>query len=408
MQSNNEHGIPISTSDQYTDSNSLLQADSQLRKVENNLPQVAFQENQKGKDLLNGYSVVILPDNKNSQINYTETLVEDIPGIVDETDKILDGICLSDEENEEIPNGNNVLSGAEYNQERKKISEFYEEDESISKYTGTKNEFEIRKEIPVPIELSHDDILLEAGIIENIFEDKIIIRVNTLNGVLDLDNILFNENKFPVGFLDDVIGKVESPYYLIKVFPNYDDQIKSSLNLIIGKSLLFPKSKSKLILTKELMKSKGCDASNAFDEEVNEDELEFSDDEEEVHFKNKKKNKIDKNLDFEKSNKKPKVEIQNNSHLVYNNITNPMFTPEYTFKNNNNFQNTNPFMNLNYSQNTNIPNIDMNSYMMSYFSNPNLNFNPLMQNFNVPPNNNLFNPSQNLPAVNPFQYPFKK
>ena len=50
----------------------------------------------------------------------------------------------------------------------------------------------------------------------------------------------------------------------------------------------------------------------------------------------------------------------------------------------------------------------MNSYMMSYFSNPNLNFNPLMQNFNVPPNNNLFNPSQNLPAVNPFQYPFKK
>jgi rRNA processing protein Gar1 len=403
MQSNNEYGIPISTSNEHPDSHRFLQINLQPGQMENSIPQMAYQQDQRGQTICHGSRINSLPLLQNSQIPHQENVIPSI----EEADKILDGICLSEDEDDQ--KNQNLISEAEYNQEKKKISEFYDDEESMNKYTGTKNETETRKEIPVPFDLNTEDILIEAGLVENIFEDKIIVRVNTFNGILDLDNILFNENKFPLGYLDDVIGKVDSPYYVIKFFPNYDEQMRTSLNLFPGKSIFFPKSRSKQIATRDLINQRGCDASNVFDEEVNQDDLEFSDDEEEISFKHKKKNKSDKVIfDFnEKTSKKQKIEIQE----IQNNtkVTNPIFTAEYKINNNFPSNNMNNFFPSNYVHNNmTFSHMDMNSYMNFMMnSNPNINFNPMMQNFNFP-NNPIFQGNNNLPSVNPFQYPYKK
>jgi rRNA processing protein Gar1 len=293
MQNTNEHRNIITISDQHTNSNSNSQAPNQLGQMENDLFPVVLGESQKGETLQNGYSADRLLDSQNHQIFVEENMTRsEIMEQIKKTDDLLDDICLSDEE-EPVQklniNNDKMITQSEYNQEMKKISELYDEDESMNKYTGTRNEQEVRKEIPMPFELTVNDILAEAGMIEDIFEDKIIMRANIFNGILDLDNIMFNENKFPVGYLDDVIGKVESPYYVVRFFPNLTEESKQKMGLIPGKSIFFAKTKSKQVLPNYLMKHKGCDASNAFDEEIQEDEMEFSDDEEEVKFKSRRK-----------------------------------------------------------------------------------------------------------------------
>jgi rRNA processing protein Gar1 len=293
MQNTNEHRNIITISDQHTNSNCNNQTPNQLGQMENDVFPMVLGENKKGETLQNGYFSDRLPYCQNYEIMLEENMTRnDIIEQIKKTDDLLDDICLSDEE-EPIQklNSDKMISQSEYNQEIKKISELYEEDESMNKYTGTKNEQEIRKEIPMSFELTNSDELLEAGMIEDIFQDKIIIRANIFNGILDLDNIMFNENKFPVGYLDDVIGKVESPYYVVKLFPNLTEESKQNNGLFPGKSIFFAKTRSKQVVPNFLIKHKGCDASNAFDEEIQEDEMEFSDDEQEVKFKSRKKSR---------------------------------------------------------------------------------------------------------------------
>jgi rRNA processing protein Gar1 len=254
--------------------------------------------------------------------------------------------------------------------------------------------------------------------------------VNTLNGILDLDNIIFNENKIAVGYLDDVIGKVDSPCYIIKLFP---DLQPSSINLVSGKSVFFVKTKGKQITPSVLMKKRGCDASNAFDEEVAEDEIEFSDDEEEAARKAMKKNKFKEDTNsfgnlfvdnFCKPIKKQKLEVHDSQNNLYNpglthkvnrnnnQIGNSFYSSEYKLNNNNYTQNANyhtmnqgmnSINNMNIYQSTQNFNNMMNLMMMN-----NLGYNQnnlgLNQNNYTQHNQNLFSNLNFLP-INPFQPP---
>ena len=197
------------------------------------------------------------------------------------SDQLLDEINISEDE-EKV--NKDVIGEAEYNKQMDKINEFYDElgDGSMNKYTGTKNELEERVNIPVPFEITSETEFKEAGIVEAIFEnDKILLKPNLQNGILDLDNILWNDNHIAVGYLDDVIGKIDEPIYVIKFFPNLVDK-----NLaVVGHNLFFVKGKAQTVEKKELLKRKGCDASNAFDEEVSDSGREFSDDEKEYEYK---------------------------------------------------------------------------------------------------------------------------
>lgn len=205
------------------------------------------------------------------------------------SDKLLEDINISDEEETKNLNSNNAqneggMGEAEYNNQIDKINEFYDEfaDGSMNKYTGTKNELEERVNIPVPFEIDSNTVFTEAGIVDSIFEnDKILLKPFLQNGILDLDNIIWNSNHIAVGYLDDVIGKIDEPVYVIKFFPNLTDK-----NLVVqGEPLFYVKDKAQKVEKKELLRKKGCDASNAFDEEVSDSGKEFSDDEEEYHYK---------------------------------------------------------------------------------------------------------------------------
>jgi H/ACA ribonucleoprotein complex non-core subunit NAF1 len=186
------------------------------------------------------------------------------------TDKLLDDVAFSDEDEPMIE---------DYDEQSKKISEIYEEDNTLNRYTGTKNELEERKEIPEMYVIGESDNLHNAGVVEEIVEDRIIVKVHTMMGILDLDNILFNANGICIGYIDDVIGKVDSPYYVVKMFPTLDR------TLIMKDEIVFFVEKNAKILRTDRMKRKGCDASNAFDEELPEEEMEYSDDEEEQSMK---------------------------------------------------------------------------------------------------------------------------
>jgi rRNA processing protein Gar1 len=292
----------------------------------------------------------------------------------------------------------------------------------------------------VPFDLTSEDVLVEAGMIEDVFEDKVIMRANIFNGILDLDNILFNENKFPVGYLDDVIGKVESPYYVIRFFPNYTQESREKMNLLSGKSIFFVKSRSKQIVPGYLMRHKGCDASNAFDEEIHDDEMEFSDDEEEVKFKSRKKSrknqegmKVDSEeganatgprFNFtEKINlKKQKVsleeyygysgnlggKVQNNQNIQISQISQNSQNSQ-NFANKVNFSNSNGKM----AMNNNLGNSSSASYSSEYkLNNPGINNNNSFGNnfqnnntgfpFNMGMNNNMnqMNPNNNMNNYN--------
>lgn len=193
----------------------------------------------------------------------------------------LDKISLSSEEDEKI----------NFESESKKLTEYYEENEDVvNGYIGTKNELIEKKEIPVIFDKEPGFTFEELGYVLNIYKnEKILIKsISSGSKVLDLDNVLFDENYAPIAFVDDVIGRIDFPIYISEFFPSVSGEVRASL---IGKKLLFVKQKVKFVEKCELIKKKGCDASNYYDEEICEEDRDFSDDEAEKsgkknHFKN--------------------------------------------------------------------------------------------------------------------------
>ena len=147
---------------------------------------------------------------------------------------------------------------------------------------------------------------------------------NNVLKVLNLDNIIFLSNKTCLGFIDDVIGQIDNPVYAIKIYPELVEQ-KIMEKISVGDKLFFCSNRANVINAIELKnKSKGCDASNAFDEEVSEGEKDYSDDEEEVQAKlrrkQNKRKKIEENIN-KTNNINNQINVSNNN-ISQNNIIN--------------------------------------------------------------------------------------
>jgi len=239
-------------------------------------------------------------------------------------DKMMDEISFSDSEEEDQKEKKDfILDDKTYSSEKSKLNKLYEQnqeegidDGTMNKYTGTRHEIineKERKDYPIPFEVTNEDKFEECGIVKNIIENEILMTGinNNVLKVLNLDNIIFLPNKKYIGFIDDVIGKIDNPVYAIKIYPNIiEEKIIEKINP--GDKLFFCSNKANVINAIELKnKSKGCDASNAFDEEVSEDERDYSDDEEEVKAKVRRKNN--------KKNKKKKIEENNDDNKNMNN-----------------------------------------------------------------------------------------
>ena len=303
-------------------------------------------------------------------------------------DKMMDEITFSDDEDEQNNKQKFILDQKNYDEEMSKINKLYEQnieegvDEgTMNTYTGTRHEIinEIeRKDYPIPYEINNNDKFEECGYIKNIVENKILMNAinNNISQVLNLDNIIYMSNKQYLGFIDDVIGQIDNPIYVLKIYPKLIEQ-KIFENIHINDKLYYCSNRANIINAIELKnKNKGCDASNAFDEEVSEGEKDYSDDEEEVNAKIKRKNK--------RKNKKMKLE----ENITNSNINNDNDNNNNQINNTNN--NNNNIINAPYSfNNCNKSKEELNKQMDIFVNNAmNMNINPFCNPFCLNNNNN--------------------
>ena len=292
-------------------------------------------------------------------------------------DKMMDEIDFSDSDDDEKKEKKDfILDEKTYTSEMSKINKLYEQnqeegvdDGTMNKYTGTRHEIineKERKDYPPPFEVTIEDKFEECGTVKNIIENEILMTCinNNVLKVLNLDNIIFLSDKTCIGFIDDVIGQINNPVYAIKLYPNLIEQ-KIIEKINIGDKLFFCSNRANVINAIELKnKSKGCDASNAFDEEVSEDEQDYSDDEEEVQAKIRRK-----------KNKKRKIE--ENINTINNNINNQINMG-------NNINQGNIINVQNSSSNPNMPKKDLNEKMDIFINNAmNMNINPFASPFDL-------------------------
>ncbi|KAL1978215.1 hypothetical protein VTN31DRAFT_1074 [Thermomyces dupontii] len=154
----------------------------------------------------------------------------------------------------------------------------------------TANELE-EEAPPIPdIEVTPDMSIVLLGRIENIIDDIVLIKANVSGEyqVLESNSVLCLEDRKVIGVVYETLGRVEEPLYTIRY------QSKDKINefgLAKGMPIFYVEKHSTFVFTQPLKGMKGSDASNIHDEEVGEDEIEFSDDEAEAEFKRRMKQK---------------------------------------------------------------------------------------------------------------------
>jgi len=171
------------------------------------------------------------------------------------------------------------------------------------------------------------------GTITSIMSDYIVVESRNYQ-VLDLDNILFTQDKMILGQIDDVFGRIEVPVYSIINDGFLMKQVREG-KIKVGDGVYYDREHSRILPQEQinlLRSKKGTDASNKFDEEVLlEEEIEFSDDEKEEAYRaeraalKKAQKKAQSNTNpskpkkAEKSEKKLVQQAQKmNSTIVYN------------------------------------------------------------------------------------------
>lgn len=164
------------------------------------------------------------------------------------------------------------------------------DDEGKSKPTSnaqlrTANE-KTEEVIPKPdIEVTPQMTIEQLGKVEAIVESTVVVKA-TISGeyqVLESGSLLCLQDRTVVGVVSETLGRVEQPLYTIR-FTNNDAIEEAGLSQT-GTIVYYVVSHSTFVFTQPLKGIKGSDASNFHDEEVGDDEMEFSDDEKEAEHK---------------------------------------------------------------------------------------------------------------------------
>ncbi|OLN95772.1 H/ACA ribonucleoprotein complex non-core subunit NAF1 [Colletotrichum chlorophyti] len=154
----------------------------------------------------------------------------------------------------------------------------------------TKNEV-AAEVIPKPdVTLIPEDKIEELGVVEQIVDNIMVVRAFTPGEyqVLDSGSVLCTEDRKVFGVVWETIGKVLQPMYTV-LFTTADEVVEAGLK--VGTRVFYPAAHATFVFTQPLKSLKGSDASNIHDEEVGEDEIEFSDDEKEAEYKRSIKQK---------------------------------------------------------------------------------------------------------------------
>ncbi|KAL9637831.1 MAG: hypothetical protein Q9164_001950 [Protoblastenia rupestris] len=128
----------------------------------------------------------------------------------------------------------------------------------------------------------------ELGLVENTIENLVLIKAKTSGEyqVLEFDSVLCLEDRTVIGVVAETLGRVQQPYYSVR----FTNEVAISEAAISKDTRIFyVEQHSTYIFTQPLKAFKGSDASNIHDEEIGDDELEFSDDEAEAEHKRRVK-----------------------------------------------------------------------------------------------------------------------
>ena len=136
--------------------------------------------------------------------------------------------------------------------------------------------------------ITSDMKIEELGSVETIVENIVLIKAKVSGEyqVLETGSVLCLEDQTVIGSVAETLGRVQQPLYSVR-FTNAE-AIKDA-GIFVGTRTFYVALHSTYVFTQPLKAFKGSDASNIYDEEVNEDELEFSDDEAELEHKHIKK-----------------------------------------------------------------------------------------------------------------------
>lgn len=154
----------------------------------------------------------------------------------------------------------------------------------------TKNEI-VEDPVPLPdVTITEDMPLEELGAIQHIVDTIALVAAVTTGEyqVLDTGSVLCTESRNVIGAVSETIGKVLQPLYTVR-FNSVDEITK--LGLEVGTKIFYTPAHATFVFTEPLKAVKGSDASNLYDEEAGDDEMEFSDDEKEAEHKRSIKQK---------------------------------------------------------------------------------------------------------------------
>lgn len=144
--------------------------------------------------------------------------------------------------------------------------------------------------IPKPdITVTDDMKVVELGSVEGVVENTVLVKAK-ISGeyqVLESGSLLCLADKTVVGVVAETLGRVEQPMYTIR-FTNQTAVEEAGLSAL-GTTVHYVEPHSKFVFTQPLKGIKGSDASNFHDEEVGDEEKEFSDDEQEAEHKRQQK-----------------------------------------------------------------------------------------------------------------------
>ena len=143
--------------------------------------------------------------------------------------------------------------------------------------------------VPNPdITVTADMKIDELGFVENVVENIAVIKAK-ISGeyeVLETGSLLCLEDRSVIGVIAETLGRVQQPYYCVR-FTNA--AAISEAGVRQNTKIFWVQEHSTTVFTQPLKAFKGTDASNLHDEEVGDDELEFSDDEAEAEHKRRVK-----------------------------------------------------------------------------------------------------------------------
>ncbi|KAH7384935.1 Gar1/Naf1 RNA binding region-domain-containing protein [Cadophora sp. MPI-SDFR-AT-0126] len=170
------------------------------------------------------------------------------------------------------------------------------DDEGGGKAKGSGTQLRTKNEVPdvvVPkpdVVITTDMPITEVGNVEHIVENIVVIKAKTSgeNRALESGSVLCLEDRSVIGVVAEILGPVQKPLYSV-MFTNAGEIAEAGLSL--GTKVFYSENHSTFVFTQALKAYKGSDASNLHDEEVGDEEMEFSDDEAEAEHKRRVKQK---------------------------------------------------------------------------------------------------------------------